>query len=74
MMWSGYEAKKHGFNVDVNALDQVRLNALKVYSKHPTLRPTSRDVLNDLSINLIYLTFGMGAAGKPDAETAKFLD
>jgi hypothetical protein len=74
MMWSGYEAKKRGFTVNDKSLEQVRANALKAYSKHPTMRPTSRDVLNDLAINVIYLTFGMGAAGEPDAETAKFFD
>jgi hypothetical protein len=74
MMWSGYEAKKRGFTVNEKSLEQVRTTSLKAYSKHPTLRPTSRDVLNDLSINVIYLTFGMGAAGEPDAETAKFFD
>ena len=31
-------------------------------------------MLNDLSINSLYLIFGMGAAGEPDAETAKFFD
>jgi hypothetical protein len=74
MMWSGYEAKKRGFIVNDKSLEQVRATALKAYSKHPTLRPTSRDVLNDLAINVIYLTFGMGAAGEPDVETAKFFD
>lgn len=38
------------------------------------MRPTSRDVLNDLSINVTYLIFGMSAAGEPDAETAQFFD
>jgi hypothetical protein len=74
MMWSGYEAKKRGFRVNDKSLERVRANALKTYSKHPTLRPTSRDVLNDLAINVTYLIFGMGAAGEPDAETAKFFD
>jgi hypothetical protein len=74
MMWSGYEAKKRGFTVNEKSLELVRANALKAYSKHPTMRPTTRDVLNDLAINVIYLTFGMGAAGAPDAETAKFFD
>ncbi len=74
MMWSGYEAKKRGFTINEKSLEQVRVTALKAYSKHPTLRPTNRAVLNDLSINVIYLPFGMGAAGEPDAETAKFFD
>jgi hypothetical protein len=74
MMWSGYEAKKRGFVVNEESLEQVRVGALKAYSKHPTMRPTSRDMLNDLAINLTYLTFGMSAAGEPDAETAKFFD
>ena len=74
MMWSGYEAKKRGFTVNDKSLEQVRVTMLKAYSKHPTLRPSNRDVLNDLAINTIYLTFGMGAAGEPDAETAKFFD
>ena len=29
---------------------------------------------NDLAINVTYLTFGLGAKGEPDAETAKFFD
>lgn len=74
MMWSGYEAKRHGFTVNDESLERVRTGMLKAYGTHPTLRPTTRDVLNDLSINVIYLTFGMGAAGEPDAETAKFFD
>lgn len=74
MMWSGYEAKKRGFAVNDESLQQVRAGALKTYSKHPTLRPTSRDQFNDLSINVVYLTFGMGAAGEPDADTATFFD
>jgi len=74
MMWSGYEAKKRGFTVNEKSLAQVRAGALKAYTTHPTMRPTNRDVLNDLGINVIYLTFGMGAAGAPDAETAKFFD
>lgn len=74
MMWSGYEAKKRGFTVNEKSLEQVRVKYLKAYSAHPTLRPSNRDVLNDLAINVIYLTFGMGAAGEPDAATAKFFD
>src|SRR3954471_3671210 len=69
MMWSGYEAKKRGFTVNDESLAQVRAGALKAYTAHPKLKPTNRDVLTDLSINVIYLTFGMGAAGEPDAET-----
>jgi len=74
MMWSGYEARKRGFTVNEKSLEIVRAGALKAYGAHPKLQPTNRDVLNDLSINVIYLTFGMGAAGEPDAETAKFFD
>lgn len=74
MMWSGYEARKRGFAVNEKSLGQVRAASLQAYSKHPTMRPTSRDVLNDLAINVTYLTFGMGAAGEPDDETAKFFD
>lgn len=74
MMWSGYEAKKRGFTVDEDSLEQVRAGSLKAYGTHPKLKPTNRDVLTELSINVIYLTFGMGAAGEPDAETAKFFD
>ena len=74
MMWSGYEAKKRGFSVNDASLATVRAGALKAYTNHPTMRPTNRDVLNDLGINVIYLTFAMGAAGEPDAATAKFFD
>jgi hypothetical protein len=74
MMWSGYEAKKRGFTVNEKSLAQVRAKSLKAYLTHPKMQPTSRDVMNDLAINVIYLTFGMGAAGEPDAETAKFFD
>ena len=74
MMWSGYEAKQRGFVVNEESLEQVRAGSLKAYSSHPKLQPTNRDVLNHLSINVIYLTFGMGAKGEPDAETAKFFD
>lgn len=78
MMWSGYEAKKRGFTVNEKSLEQVRAGALKAYNTHPKLKPTNRDVLTELSINVIYLTFAMGAAGMPgappDAETAKFFD
>lgn len=74
MMWSGYEAKKRGFTVNDKSLEQVRSGALKAYNAHPKLKPTNRDVLTELSINVIYLTFGMGAAGAPDAETARFFD
>ncbi len=74
MMWSGYEARNRGFTVNDKSLEQVRVKYLKEYGKHPTLRPSNRDVLNDLAINVIYLIFGMGAAGEPDAETAKFFD
>ncbi len=73
MMWSGYEAKKRGFTVNEKSLDAVRAGSLKAYT-HPKLKPTSRDVLTELSINVIYLTFGLGAAGEPDAETTKFFD
>ena len=74
MMWSGYEAKQRGFVVNEESLEQVRAGSLKAYSSHPKLQPTNRDVLNHLSINVIYLTFGMGAKGEPDADTAKFFD
>lgn len=74
MMWSGYEAKQRGFTVNDKSLAEVRAGALKAYGSHPKLQPTSRDLLNDLAINVIYLTFGMGAAGEPDAETAKLFD
>lgn len=74
MMWSGYEAKKRGFAVNDESLQIVRAGALKAYGSHPKLQPTNRDILNELSINVIYLTFGMGAAGEPDAETAKLFD
>jgi Squalene-hopene cyclase C-terminal domain len=74
MMWSGYEAKKRGFTVNEKSLEQVRAKALKAYLTHPKMQPTSRDLLTDLTINVVYLTFGMGAAGEPDAETAKFFD
>lgn len=74
MMWSGYEAKKRGFVVNEESIEQVRANSLKAYSSHPKLQPTNRDLLNHLSINVIYLTFGMGAKGEPDLETAKFFD
>lgn len=74
LMWSAYEAKRRGFVVKEESIEQVRAGSLKAYSSHPKLQPTSRDVLNDLSINVIYLTFGMGAKGKPDADTVKFFD
>lgn len=74
MMWSGYEARKRGFAIDEGAIEQVRAGALKAYSNHAELQPTSRDKLNDLTINLTYLMFGMGAAGEFDAETAKLYD
>ena len=74
MLWSGYEAKRRGFPVKEEPLEQVRAGSLKAYSSHPKLQPTSRDVLNHLSINVIYLTFGMGAKGEPDPETARFFD
>jgi hypothetical protein len=74
MMWSGYEAKKRGFTVNDKSIEQVRAGALKAYSKHPKLQPTNRDALTELKINVIYQIFGMGAAGEPDAETAKFFD
>ena len=74
MMWSGYEAKKRGFNVNEKSLELVRAKALKAYTTHPTMRPTNRDVFNDLAINVTYLTFAVGAKGEPDAETARFLD
>lgn len=74
IMWSSYEAKKRGFTVNEKSLAQVRAKYLKAYSEHATMRPSNRDVLNDLAINVIYLTFGMGAAGEPDPETAKFFD
>jgi hypothetical protein len=74
MMWSGYEAKKRGFTVNDKSLAQVRAGALKAYTSHPTMRPTNRDVLNELGVNVIYLTFAMGAAGEPDADTTKFFD
>src|SRR5712692_8208341 len=67
MMWSGYEAKKRGFTVNDKSLAQVRAGSLKAYTTHTTMRPNSRDLLTDLTINVIYLTFGMGAAGEPDA-------
>lgn len=74
MMWSGYEAKKRGFTINDKSLEEVRAGALKAYGTHPKLQPTNRDALTDLKINVIYLTFGMGVAGEPDAETAKFFD
>jgi hypothetical protein len=74
MMWTGYEAKKHGFKVNEESLEKVRLKALKAYNDHPKLRPTSRDNLTEMTINVFYLTFGAGARGEPDAETRKFMD
>ena len=74
LMWSGYEAKKRGFSVNDASLAQVRAKALKAFLTHPKMQPTSRDNLTELPINIIYLTFGMAAAGEPDAETAKFFD
>ncbi|MCE9529680.1 MAG: terpene cyclase/mutase family protein [Planctomycetes bacterium] len=74
MMWSGYEAKKHGFAVNDKSLELVRARALTAYNSHPKMKPTSRDVLTELSVNVMYLTFGMGASGEPDAETTKFFD
>jgi hypothetical protein len=74
MMWSGYEAKKHGFAVNDASLERVRATMLKAYDSHPKMQPTTRDVLHDLSINVIYLILGMGTAGEPDAQTAKFFD
>jgi hypothetical protein len=74
MMWTGYEAKRHGFTVNEESLEQVRLAALKAYNDHPKLKPTSRDNLTEMTINVIYLTFGAGARGEPDAETTRFMD
>jgi hypothetical protein len=74
MMWSGYEAKRRGFTVDDEALATVRVGALKAYSNHPTMRPTSRDMLNDLAINVTYLAQGLGASGELDTETTTFFD
>lgn len=74
MMWTGYEAKKRGFKVNDEALEKVRLSALKAYNNHPKLKPTSRDSLTEMTINVFYLTFGAGARGEPDAETRKFMD
>ena len=67
MMWSGYEAKKRGFAVNDASLEKVRATMLKAYDTHPKMQPTSRDVMHDLSINVIYLILGMGAAGEPEA-------
>jgi hypothetical protein len=64
MMWSGYEARKLGFRVNDQSLERVRGGALKAYLTHPRLQPTNRDARTDLRINVIYLTFGMGAAGQ----------
>lgn len=74
IMWSGYEAKKRGFAVNDKSLETVRAGAIKAYNAHPKLKPTNRDVLTDLTINVTYLTFGLGAAGEPDGEAAKFFD
>jgi hypothetical protein len=74
MMWTGYEAKKHGFTVNEESLGKVRLKALKAYNDHPKLKPTSRDKLTEMTINVVYLTFGAGARGEPDAETTTFMD
>ncbi|MCE9603939.1 MAG: hypothetical protein K8U03_03455 [Planctomycetia bacterium] len=74
MMWSGYEAKRRGFTVNDESLEKVRVKSMTAYGSHPKMQPTNRDVLNDWSINVIYLIFGMGAAGEPNAETAKFFD
>lgn len=74
MMWTGYEAKKHGFKVNEEALEKVRLKALKAYNDHPKMKPTSRDHLTEMTINVVYVTFGAGAKGELDAEATKFMD
>jgi squalene-hopene/tetraprenyl-beta-curcumene cyclase len=74
MTWTGYEAKKYGFTVNQESLEKVRLKALKAYNDHPKLKPTSRDNLTEMTMNVIYVTFGAGAKGEPDAETTKFMN
>jgi hypothetical protein len=48
--------------VNEEALEKVRLKALKAYNDHPKLRPTSRDNLTEMTINIFYPTFGAPAA------------
>lgn len=74
MLLSHHEAQKRGFSINQKALDQVRTRAVKDYSGHAKLKPTGQDELNDLSMNAIYLSVGLGAAEAIDAETATALD
>jgi len=74
MIWSHHEAARRGFEVNRKSLDLLQTRAVKGYASHAEFKPAGMDQGHSLSMNTLYLTPALAAAGNVDAETAVLLD
>ena len=76
MIWTHHEARRHGFTVDQEAVDEAESWALGQYLKHPEFMPTGQDrsfPKRGPGPGSVYLALGVGAAGHKGEPAAEAL-
>jgi squalene-hopene/tetraprenyl-beta-curcumene cyclase len=77
MLWTHYEAKRYGFEVNEKAMLELESQALAQYLGHPDLMPTGQDagfMEKKFGPGTIYLSLALQADEKPREEAAIALE
>ena len=76
MIWTHHEARRHGFTIDQESVDEAESWALGQYLKHPEFMPTGQDrsfPKRGPGPGSVYLALGVGAAGQKGDPAAEAL-
>jgi hypothetical protein len=77
MLWTHYEARRHGFPVNDKAVQELESQALAHYLGHPELTPTGQDtgfMEKKLGPGTVYLSLALQANPAPGDEAVKALE
>jgi hypothetical protein len=77
MLWTHYEAKKHGLTVNEKAMQRLEAEALKQYLGHPQFQPAAQDTSffeKPLGPGTVYLSLALRANPTPGEEAIKALE
>jgi hypothetical protein len=76
MLWTHYEARKHGFAVNEKAVEDLASQALAHYLDHPEFTPTGQDtgfMEKNLGPGTVYLSLALAANGAAGESSIKGL-
>jgi Squalene-hopene cyclase C-terminal domain len=76
MLWTHFEARKHGFAVNEKAVEDLASQALAQYLEHPELTPTGQDtgfMEKHLGPGTVYLSLALAANGAREESAIKAL-